>query len=154
MVSLILIDVDHFKLLNDKFGHLYGDKVLKRVALLLAESLRRSEDFAARFGGEEFVILLPATPGDQALLVAERMRKLVEVAGFPALETPSGVMRNIRATVSCGVACESPIALGDPYFLIDAADKALYLAKAEGRNAVRVAGAVQLTQPVLKGVGA
>ncbi len=154
VVSVVLIDVDHFKLLNDKFGHLYGDKVLKRVALLVAESLRKTEDFAARFGGEEFVILLPSTACEQAVLVAERLRKLIEVAGFPALETPSGVMRNIRATVSCGVASESPIAIDDPYFLVDAADKALYQAKNEGRNTVRVAGAAQLPAPELQELGA
>jgi diguanylate cyclase (GGDEF)-like protein len=152
VVSLILIDVDHFKHLNDRFGHLYGDKVLRRVAHLLSESLRRKEDVAARFGGEEFVILLPGTGRESARLVAERLRKLVELAGFPALETPDGILQNIHATVSCGVATASPIGLDDAYLLLDAADKALYRAKGLGRNMVCFAEEAESIKPELQRV--
>ena len=134
-LSAILIDIDRFKAVNDLRGHLYGDKVLTRVASLLQQSLRGKDDFAARFGGEEFVVLLPQTALDAALIVAERIRKLVEVAGSPAVDNPE--MAPVMATtVSCGVATclpSEPLALED---LLEAADKALYDAKRRGRNRV------------------
>ena len=133
--STILIDIDHFKATNDVGGHLYGDRVLARVASLLLQSLRCKDDFAARFGGEEFIVLLPGTDQEGAMAVAERIRKLVEVAGSPALldrELPSRL-----STVSCGVASCRPNELIRQDDLVEAADKALYRAKAGGRNQVR-----------------
>ena len=136
VLAIVLIDLDHFKRLNDSFGHFYGDKVLRRVGHLLQETLRKQPDFAARFGGEEFVILLPGTPLEQALLVAERIRKLVELAGLPALEGGGSFGASASATVSCGVAAGSPLQFEHVQQLLDYADKALYQAKSSGRNAV------------------
>jgi diguanylate cyclase (GGDEF)-like protein len=132
--SAIVIDIDHFKATNDAGGHLYGDRVLARVASLLSQSLRCKDDFAARFGGEEFVVLLPNTCQEGAVIVAERVRKLVEVAGSPALQD-SGVPPRL-STVSCGVSSCWPTDSIRRDDLIDAADKALYQAKAAGRNQV------------------
>jgi len=132
--SAIVIDIDHFKATNDAGGHLYGDRVLSRVASLLSQSLRCKDDFAARFGGEEFIVLLPNTDRHGAVIVAERIRKLVETAGSPAL-IDSGVPPRL-STVSCGVSSCWPSEALRPDDLVDAADKALYRAKAEGRNRV------------------
>jgi diguanylate cyclase (GGDEF)-like protein len=136
-LSVIVVDVDYFKHLNDRYGHLYGDEVLKRIGSLLQQALRVKDDFAARYGGEEFVILLPGTNAVAAVQVAERLRKMVELAGFPALDPSQGPYdRNIRATVSCGVATMYPTEQDRPERLIECADKELYRAKAEGRNRV------------------
>jgi diguanylate cyclase (GGDEF)-like protein len=136
LFSVIMVDVDRFKKTNDNYGHLYGDKVLKRIANLVLEALRKEGDHAARFGGEEFVILLPNTDEPAAMLVAERLRRLVEVAGFPPIETSRLGVDSIVATVSCGVATTVPRTIGERHQLINAADKALYEAKAAGRNRV------------------
>jgi diguanylate cyclase (GGDEF)-like protein len=133
-LSAIVIDIDHFKLTNDTRGHLYGDRVLVRVASLLLQSLRCKDDFAARFGGEEFVVLLPDTTQDGAMIVAERIRKLVEVAGSPAL--PESGSHPRLSTVSCGGASCYPSEAACKEDLLDAADKALYQAKELGRNLV------------------
>ena len=134
-LSAILIDIDLFKAVNDLRGHLYGDKVLSRVASLLQQSLRGKDDFAARFGGEEFVVLLPETIQAGAAIVAERIRKMVEVAGSPAIEDfEAGPVR--ATTVSCGVATCLPSEAFRMEDLLEAADKALYEAKRTGRNRV------------------
>jgi diguanylate cyclase (GGDEF)-like protein len=135
-LSVVLVDVDHFKRMNDMYGHLYGDKMLKRIANLILEGLRVKGDFAARYGGEEFVILLPDTPRLAAMQVAERIRQLVEVAGFPPVESERSALREISATVSCGVSTAHPTAVDGQQELLDAADRALYEAKARGRNCV------------------
>jgi diguanylate cyclase (GGDEF)-like protein len=134
-LSAIVIDIDHFKITNDTRGHLYGDRVLVRVASLLLQSLRCKDDFAARFGGEEFVVLLPGANQEGAMIVAERIRKLVEVAGSPALPEPGAHPR--LSTVSCGVATCWPSDSNCQEDLLDSADKALYQAKSDGRNQVR-----------------
>ncbi len=133
--SAILIDIDKFKAVNDLRGHLYGDKVLARVASLLQQSLRGKDDFAARFGGEEFVVLLPDVTEQGALIVAERIRKMVEVAGSPAIENPHAG-QGMPTTVSCGVATCLPSEAFCMENLLEAADKALYKAKRTGRNRV------------------
>ena len=133
-LSAIVIDIDHFKITNDTRGHLYGDRVLTRVASLLLQSLRCKDDFAARFGGEEFVVLLPGATREGAMIVAERIRKLVEVAGSPALPEPGTHPR--LSTVSCGVATCWPGESNCQDDLLDSADKALYQAKSNGRNQV------------------
>jgi diguanylate cyclase (GGDEF)-like protein len=136
-LSVILVDVDRFKQLNDQYGHLYGDEVLKRIGSLLQQALRAKDDYAARFGGEEFVILLPGTHQVAAIQVAERLRKMVELAGFPALDpSQKPYDASITATVSCGVATAYPTTQAGPERLLEAADKALYEAKANGRNRV------------------
>ncbi len=134
-LSAIVIDIDHFKITNDTGGHLYGDRVLVRVASLLLQSLRCKDDFVARFGGEEFVVLLPGTTREGATIVAERIRKLVEVAGSPALPKPGSPPR--LSTVSCGISTCWPSDSICQEDLLDSADKALYQAKSDGRNQVR-----------------
>jgi diguanylate cyclase (GGDEF)-like protein len=136
-LSAIMIDVDHFKRLNDSHGHPYGDRVLQRVASLLQQALRGQSDFVARFGGEEFIVLLPNADSDTAIKVAERIRVLVQVAGSPALqrEEPSTPM-NMWSTVSCGVATALPGPSHHQSDLIADADAALYRAKQGGRNRV------------------
>lgn len=127
-LSVIMIDVDHFKSFNDQFGHPAGDAVLKATAAtLLVES--RNTDFVARYGGEEFVVLLPNTELQEAALVAERIRRAIE-------ETPSPKR---RVTASLGVAALSQGFDGGSA-LVAAADQALYASKAGGRNRVTLAG--------------
>ena len=102
-LSAIVIDIDHFKMTNDTRGHLYGDRVLVRVASLLVQSLRCKDDFVARFGGEEFVVLLPGATQEGALVVAERIRKLVEVAGSPALAGTGEPSSAVNGELRCGI---------------------------------------------------
>lgn len=124
-MSFMMIDVDEFKPYNDNFGHPEGDRALKMVGGLLKEGLRGA-DVAARYGGEEFSILLPQATCEEAVTIAERIRRRIEETEFP----------NRKVTVSIGVACCSPV-LNSPDRLISAADKALYAAKAAGRNNVQ-----------------
>jgi diguanylate cyclase (GGDEF)-like protein len=120
-LSLVVIDVDHFKDVNDTAGHPAGDAVLREVGAALVANTKAS-DLAARFGGDEFVVLLPDCSGVDAIRVAERLRAAVarEVAAVPI-------------TVSAGVG-ETPANAGDNEQLVAAADAALYAAKREGRN--------------------
>jgi len=127
--SLIITDIDHFKLYNDSHGHLRGDAVLRKVAALLLQNTR-GIDLVARFGGEEFVILLPKTGKEGARAAAEKLRQCVAAETFSGAERsqPGG-----RLTISLGVS-EFPSNSRDIYELIDLADKALYHAKQNGRN--------------------
>jgi diguanylate cyclase (GGDEF)-like protein len=135
-IAAVVIDVDHFKLVNDAYGHLYGDETLRRIGSLLPQALRSSEDIAARFGGEEFVLLLAHADRGAALTVAERARQLVESAGTP-LNGPATIEKMMWITVSCGVSACVPRE-GKPWTeLIAAADEALYAAKRAGRNCVK-----------------
>lgn len=133
-LSIILIDVDHFKVVNDVFGHLYGDEVLRNVASLLPQALRAQVDLAARYGGEEFVVLLPDTNQKMAIGVAERIRQLVERAGTPVSGYDGEQI--LKVTVSCGVSTCVPDVLLHPEKLLKQADRALYKAKESGRNRV------------------
>jgi diguanylate cyclase (GGDEF)-like protein len=136
-LSAIMVDVDHFKKLNDSYGHPYGDRVLQRVASLLQQALRAEEDFVARIGGEEFVVLLPDTQHAIAMKVAERIRTLVQVAGSPALQRDTQTPQEVWATVSCGVATAWPGGEAQSAArLVAEADEAMYRAKREGRNRV------------------
>jgi len=131
-LCLVLADIDHFKRINDEHGHLLGDTVLRAVAGRLADSLR-SPDLIARYGGEQFAILLPQTATDEGLRIAERLRLSVEQMSLAKL-TASAVD---RLTISCGVA---PLALDSTLeTLVEAADHALHQAKARGRNRVEAA---------------
>ncbi len=130
ILSVVMVDVDHFKRLNDEFGHLLGDEVLRQVACLLSQLLRKS-DVVCRYGGEEFVVLLPQTSTEQTLLVAEKLRHAIEEWKFP------GVPRAV--TISAGVAT-SPDHATTRDQLLKAADNALYTAKQTGRNRVLPAG--------------
>jgi diguanylate cyclase (GGDEF)-like protein len=128
-VALLMIDADHFKSYNDNYGHQAGDQVLVGIAICISDSVRRAGDCAARFGGEEFAVLLPDTSAADALTVAENIRRKVEHWS----EDPQ------VTTVSVGVASMVPSAGPDWPDLIAAADKALYAAKANGRNQTVVA---------------
>ncbi|MEW6038795.1 MAG: GGDEF domain-containing protein [Pseudomonadota bacterium] len=129
-VSMLMIDIDHFKQINDRFGHVAGDVALRRTAEIMANCLRRMDLFC-RYGGEEFCALLPATSRNEAIAIAERLRIAAMEAHLSYGETP------IPLTVSIGVACiDQP-----PFDLIamkQHADRALYIAKHTGRNRVAV----------------
>lgn len=134
-LSLLMVDVDHFKRINDAYGHQAGDEVLKGVAEVLKKHSRRAGDTrggAHRYGGEEMSILLPRTPVDGARVVAERIRKEIEAKTFRF----GG--KAVKVTVSVGVAQFTP-AMPAPEALVRAADEALYAAKTTGRNRVVVA---------------
>lgn len=129
-LSLIMLDIDHFKIFNDTHGHLWGDAVLKQVAQTLEGSLRKA-DILARFGGEEFVILLPEIDRVHGQQVAEKLRQAIANTTFPKAETqPFG-----RLTVSLGLA-SFPEDAAEAEHLIHAADQGLYHAKTSGRNRV------------------
>jgi diguanylate cyclase (GGDEF)-like protein len=128
-LALLMVDIDRFKRLNDTYGHLIGDVVLKAVARRLTETLRPT-DFLVRYGGEEFVALLPGAAQAQALAAAERLRTAVERSDFAAAD-PRAVL---KVTVSIGVAVLAPEENVER--LIERADTALYRAKAAGRNNV------------------
>ena len=130
-MSLLMLDIDRFKSINDEFGHLLGDEVLKQVSAILSHSLRRV-DLLCRYGGEEFVIIAPATDESHALILAEKLRSFVERHEFP------GVPRAV--TISIGMA-EYPAHGTTRDALVKAADAALYQAKQAGRNRVSVAPA-------------
>ena len=137
-VALLMIDVDHFKLFNDRYGHVEGDVCLRRVGKLL-EAVKGPNDLPARYGGEEFALLMPGTDLDQALAVAERLRRAVEELCITHAACPSG-----RVTISVGVAAMMPGVDADPGHLIEAADAGLYSAKRRGRNCVVAHGAMVL----------
>ncbi|GAB6112150.1 GGDEF domain-containing protein [Desulfomicrobium salsuginis] len=128
-LSLMMIDLDYFKSVNDTYGHQAGDMVLKEVGRILQKTLRES-DFPARYGGEEFVVILPQTREDQAWTLAERLRAVIGQTVFRVQR------KRFRVTASIGIAGVQPGALAKPESLIFKADQALYLAKASGRNMV------------------
>ncbi|MHB1021767.1 MAG: GGDEF domain-containing protein [Acidobacteriaceae bacterium] len=132
-LSLVMIDIDYFKNLNDKYGHLYGDIVLAHIARALQQGLRRKEDFVARYGGEEFVVLLPNMTLEDAQKLAERLRISVKSSEMPLADAGQTVM---PATISCGVASLYPTSENAQQELIHTADRALYKAKAGGRDQV------------------
>jgi len=132
-LSLVLIDVDNFKILNDVYGHLYGDEVLRRIGILLPQVLRSADDMAARYGGEEFVLMLSQTSAHNAMIVAERARQLLEKVGTP-VKRISDDEALMWVTVSCGVSSCVPSPELTWTSLVAAADEALYAAKRAGRN--------------------
>jgi len=124
--SLIMLDIDHFKDINDTYGHTAGDEVIRRTAAILKEGLRES-DIAGRYGGEEFVVILVDTDADGAQVVAERLRTRIEASSVPYEQ------HIINYTVSLGIAELTP-KISDPTMWIDTADRGLYNAKRAGRN--------------------
>jgi diguanylate cyclase (GGDEF)-like protein/PAS domain S-box-containing protein len=134
-LSLIMIDIDCFKLYNDTWGHLNGDECLRKVARCV-ENLgqRRAGDLAARFGGEEFAVLLPGTDADGASIVAQTILAAVEALNLPH---PASLARD-HVTISLGVACATPLRGEHPQILVAASDRMLYEAKSNGRNRVSV----------------
>jgi diguanylate cyclase (GGDEF)-like protein len=130
-ISVLMIDIDHFKTLNDMAGHQHGDFCLEQVAQLLQQQVRVGMDTVARYGGEEFVAILPDAEEPEAVVVAERLRRAIETAGIPAA-TGAVVTISIGVASLCGAAGE-PFTAAD---LIASADHALYEAKRSGRNRV------------------
>ncbi len=127
-VSLLMIDVDHFKRFNDKYGHPRGDSTLKEISQIIKKTIR-AYDVPARYGGEEFAVVLPHADHDHALRVAERLRKAVMAHRFPGRRA----RERLQLTISIGVA-SYPANAKTKAELIDRADQALYLAKSDGRN--------------------
>ena len=131
-LSLILIDVDHFKAYNDLYGHRHGDSVLAAVASVLKSCARRSSDTIARYGGEEFVAILPEVDLEDALRIAESMRRSVEQLSVPHDMSPT--LSRITVSIGCASLEVSPDQSME--HLLEAADQALYQAKDSGRNRV------------------
>lgn len=135
-LSVVFVDIDYFKLYNDTYGHLQGDKALMRVASVLRKHMRRTSDIAARYGGEEFVLLLPNTPSAGAQVVANNVMRAVD--GLKIEHKTSNVADHL--TLSIGVATWAQEENMTMNKLIAQADAAVYQAKAEGRHAIRVFG--------------
>jgi diguanylate cyclase (GGDEF)-like protein len=134
-ISLIMLDIDHFKLFNDNYGHQGGDDCLKKVARVIAGSVNRPADLAARYGGEEFMVVLPDTDIRGATEIAEKLRIEVEVLGVPhAFSATASVV-----TISVGVASLVPGQHMDASYLVKLVDTMLYAAKNGGRNRVKIA---------------
>lgn len=127
--AVLLIDIDHFKGVNDTYGHLVGDQILREVAATLASGVRDG-DVLGRFGGEEFVALLPATDADETARVAERLRR--QVAGL-VVSLPDGAAVTVTVSVGAAATRSSDLSVVD---LLSGADECLYRAKLAGRNRV------------------
>jgi diguanylate cyclase (GGDEF)-like protein len=143
-LSLLMIDVDHFKLFNDTYGHPEGDACLARLGETLAGIALETIGFAGRYGGEEFCLLLPNTGAIRALEIGEMVRTAVQ-----NLAMPHATSSYQTVTVSLGVACTRPNDAHQPGDLIEAADAALYAAKHRGRNAVVEHGFVRVTDAAI-----
>ncbi|MCC7633795.1 GGDEF domain-containing protein [Stenotrophomonas rhizophila] len=131
-VALLMLDIDHFKTFNDRFGHPLGDACLRAVATALAGCATRGTDVVARYGGEEFAVVVPAASRDGVLALAETMRTAVERLRLPSQDP----QRPVSVTVSIGMARVEAVGGSDPAALVAATDAALYLAKRRGRNQV------------------
>ncbi len=132
-LSILMVDLDHFKRINDVHGHLAGDSCLCAVAAKLRSCIREADDFVARFGGEEFVVMLPGADGDAAAQRAELLRREIEAMRVTHAE------QKLAMTVSIGVATQTGDVPGHARELLQAADRALYRAKGQGRNCVVLA---------------
>ncbi|MEO1134169.1 MAG: diguanylate cyclase, partial [Cyanobacteria bacterium J06639_1] len=135
-LAIAICDIDGFKAYNDAYGHPAGDECLRRVADLLDGVLKRPADLFARFGGEEFLAILPHTDANGAMHVAETMRQAIRTAALPHEHAPTGAI----VTLSIGIAAIVPHAQSSVADLIEAADRALYEAKAAGRDRAVSAG--------------
>ncbi|AGI24871.1 PAS/PAC sensor-containing diguanylate cyclase [Pseudomonas sp. ATCC 13867] len=134
-LSLILLDIDYFKQYNDHYGHIQGDDCLRSVGKALAGALHRPRDFIARFGGEEFVLVLPETDGDAALQVAERCRRFIREQRIAHEQSSVAPL----LTISLGVGTAVPRAGDRPLDFVAAVDRLLYQAKQGGRNRLAAA---------------
>jgi diguanylate cyclase (GGDEF)-like protein len=141
-LGALMIDVDHFKLFNDQYGHPEGDACLRAIGDLLAAAAAETGGFATRYGGEEFLMLLPATDVEQATVIAERVCAMVSRLGIPHLGAEAGVV-----TVSIGSAALTPRPGEAAARLIGAADAGLYAAKRRGRNQVVAHGPIEVDEP-------
>lgn len=149
-LSLLLLDIDHFKKVNDRHGHAAGDIVLKVVGVLLKESVR-AVDVPARYGGEEAVVLLPHTGDAEAAILAERIREKIGSHPFPAAD-PSSPGGAVRCTVSIGIAGMTP-ECKEAAQLLRMADTAMYRAKQQGRNRTVVFRCEREVPPEAAGAG-
>jgi diguanylate cyclase (GGDEF)-like protein/PAS domain S-box-containing protein len=131
-LSVIMLDIDYFKQYNDFYGHIKGDDCLRRVAETLNTAGSRARDFFARFGGEEFALILPETDAEAAAKVAERCKSLIFKAQIPHEQSPIGQL----LTISIGVGTIVPTNQDVPLAFIEAVDKRLYAAKQHGRNRI------------------
>lgn len=131
-LSLLLLDVDHFKQFNDLYGHPAGDACLRQIAAALKTVVKRAPDLVARYGGEEFAIILPDTDAPGTLAVAERIRRVIEELAIP--HSASATAKAV--TISIGAVCITASRVSDPESVLELADEALYRAKARGRNRV------------------
>ncbi|MGE8497385.1 MAG: sensor domain-containing diguanylate cyclase [Pseudomonas sp.] len=131
-LSLIMLDIDFFKQYNDHYGHIQGDDCLKRVARVLGASATRARDLVARFGGEEFIILLPEADASAAANVAERCRQAIFKEQIPHAHSPVGQL----LTISLGIGTLTPAAEHTPLAFIEEVDRRLYQAKQAGRNRI------------------
>lgn len=129
-IALLMLDVDCFKMLNDRYGHTAGDECLRKLANTLVEEIRRPGDFIARYGGEEFAIVLPGANAEGSLRVAETLRVSIQALKIPNEDSTAGKF----VTLSIGVCSTRPNANESAMEMLEAADAALYLAKARGRN--------------------
>lgn len=146
-ISLLIIDVDYFKKYNDTYGHQAGDRCLQQIAKALESITHRPADLASRYGGEEFAVLLPITPQENAAMLAERVRKKVEALKIKHEKSEFGIV-----TISIGVSCCEPAwdftgetaeeeqKVTFPAMLLTAADNALYVSKEKGRNQISEQG--------------
>jgi diguanylate cyclase (GGDEF)-like protein len=134
-LSLIMMDIDHFKLFNDKYGHLAGDECLRKVGKLLLSSISRVSDLAARYGGEEFTAVLSNCDRHQATMIAEKLLQAVQQLQIPHAYSQTAEV----VTASIGVATISPGNYTDEHSLEAEADRMMYLSKSRGRNQVSVA---------------
>lgn len=135
-ISLLMIDIDYFKLFNDNYGHVAGDECLKKIAKTIAGTFQRPGDLAARFGGEEFSVVMSDTSLDIAVKMAQQMRERINRLKLPHEFSPV----KSHVTVSIGISSVVPTMNQHPEKLIMAADKALYHAKKSGRNQIQVNG--------------
>jgi diguanylate cyclase (GGDEF)-like protein len=134
-ITIMMIDIDFFKLYNDTLGHIQGDECLRRIAILLGSIASRSGDLAARYGGEEFLLLFSMTDKDQAVIQVQRLMELVRNIGI--IHPRSHVSKHV--TISVGVATTTPHLNDSLSEFISQADHALYVAKNNGRNQYHVA---------------
>lgn len=130
-IALAILDIDHFKLYNDSYGHQTGDECLKLVAKTISDAIKRPADSVARYGGEEFVITMPSTTIDEAVIVAERVRQSVVGLSIQHAKSKNGIV-----AISIGVSSATPQQDMSPDMLITQADGALYQAKESGRDRV------------------
>ena len=129
-LSLVVIDIDHFKTVNDNYGHLAGDECLVAVSACIKSCLRRSADISCRYGGEEFCLILPETDSNGALILAEELRESIEVCQINYNNIA------IKLTISCGISTYLQQKNVKPEHLFAAADQAMYKAKDNGRNQI------------------
>lgn len=147
-LALVMLDIDHFKQINDNHGHLAGDAVIRGVAQRIQDLLKRSSDYVCRYGGEEFALILPNTDAEGVLALAEQIRHSIAEQPFT---TEIGDL-SVKISAGCFASIAGPEMVSTDF--IHAADQALYQAKTAGRNQVKLsmAAVVEATQPVAEGI--